>query len=377
VVALALIRAGWRQRRPWPPLARPVRLAGQLALFVLAALSCQHDEGGRPLLPDEHTRYHVSDRLGSAALVLDHQGEPIARDAHDPYGAPALAWRADGERGPDYRFTGAEDTPASGAVVLGARHYLPALGRWSSPDPYYLHNPAAHLDRPGERNLYRYAGNNPVQHIDPTGHGWISWGIKVGKGAWKWATKGYDKVDEFSGMVDDAATIVSTEAGIGSRVLSALSLGSEILPISAGDIKDGYRWFRGAGNASSATSSAASSIRLGTHQELFNSKARDAHHIIQNKAVENLPDYKYGKAPAVQLDGPSTRIGSQHYKATQAQREHGGGTYAAERRIGYKALRAAGLTPDQSRQAIEFADRYFQGIGVTPSTPTTIPGNRK
>ncbi|MBL9099499.1 MAG: hypothetical protein JNL82_01010 [Myxococcales bacterium] len=266
MVALALTRAGWRPRRPWPRLARPARLAGQLALFVLAALSCQHDEGGRPLLPDEHTRYHVSDRLGSAALVLDHQGEPIARDAHDPYGAPALAWRAEGERGPDYRFTGAEDTPASGAVVLGARHYLPALGRWSSPDPYYLQNPAAHLDRPGERNLYRYAANNPVQHIDPTGHGWISWGVKVGKGLWKWATKGYDKVDEFSGMVDDAATIVSTEAGIGSRVLSALSLGSEILPISAGDIKDGYRWFRGADKAADAARHSDASDAVETYQ---------------------------------------------------------------------------------------------------------------
>jgi RHS repeat-associated protein len=145
--------------------------------------------------------------------------------------------------------------------VLGARHYLPALGRWSSPDPYYLHNPAAHLDRPGERNLYRYAANNPVQHIDPTGHGWISWGIKIGKGAWKWVTKGYDKVDEFSGMVDDAATIVSTEAGIGSRVLSALSLGSEILPISAGDIKDGYRWFRGGDKLIDTAASARTSQR--------------------------------------------------------------------------------------------------------------------
>jgi RHS repeat-associated protein len=377
LVALALTRAGWRPRRPWPRLARPVRLAGQLAIFVLAALSCQHDEGGRPLLPDEHTRYHVSDRLGSAALILDHQGAPIARDAHDPYGAPAFAWRAEGERGPDYRFTGAEDTPASGAVVLGARHYLPALGRWSSPDPYYLHNPAAHLDRPGERNLYRYAANNPVQHIDPTGHGWVSWGIKIGKGAWKWVTKGYDKVDEFSGMVDDAATIVSTEAGIGSRVLSALSLGSEILPISAGDIKDGYRWIRGGDKIlDAAAASRTSSVRLGGYRELRGSPGHQSHHIIQDKAVDGLQDYDRNVAPSIRLQGKATEIGSQHYKATAIQREAGGGTYAAERRIGYKALRAAGVSPEQSRRAIEFADRYFQGIGVTPSTPTNIPKNR-
>ena len=260
VVALALLRRR-RVAWSWPRMDRPLRFAGQLALFVFASVSCQSGDTASPLLPDEHTRYHVSDRLGSAALVLDHQGKPVARDAHDPYGAPALAWRADGERGPDYRFTSAEDTPRSGAVVLGARHYLPALGRWTAPDPYYLLNPGANLERPGERNLYRYAGNNPVQHIDPTGYGWFSAIFKVGKAAVKWAYKGYDKVDEFSGIVDDAATIVSAEAGIGSRVLSALSLGSEILPVSAGDLKDGYRWFRGGDEILDAATSARASQR--------------------------------------------------------------------------------------------------------------------
>jgi RHS repeat-associated protein len=370
MVALALIGAGWRPRRPWPRLVRPARLAGQLALFVLAALSCQSDEGSaRPLLPDEHTRYHVPDRLGSAALVLDHHGEPIARDTHDPYGASALAWRAEGERGPDYRFTGAEDTPASGAVVLGARHYLPALGRWSTPDPYYLHNPAAHLDRPGERNLYRYAANNPVQHIDPTGHGWASWLVK---GVVR-IFKGASKADEVASVVEDAAIIVSRNSSFGARVLSALSLGTEYLPVSVGDIKDGVRWLRSSDNAADA----AGSMRLGGYRELRGGTGNQSHHIIQDKAAEGLPRYNRDAAPAVQLQGSTKEIGSQHYKATAIQREAGGGTYAAERRIGYKALRAAGLSAEQSRQAIEFADRYFQGIGVTPSTPTNIPKNRR
>src|SRR5690606_11336961 len=40
------------------------------------------------------------------------------------------------------------------------------------------------------------------------------------------------------------------------RVLSALSLASEALPISAGDIKGAYRWARGADKAAGAASSA-------------------------------------------------------------------------------------------------------------------------
>jgi uncharacterized protein RhaS with RHS repeats len=42
-------------------------------------------------------------------------------------------------------------------VVLGARVYIPALGRWLSPDPAGIDNP------------YVYAGDNPETATDPTG----------------------------------------------------------------------------------------------------------------------------------------------------------------------------------------------------------------
>ena len=360
-------------------LARPARPrrwapAAVLLLASLAALNCRHHgEAARPLVPDEHTRYHVADRLGSAALVLDHEGRPLARDAAEPYGAARLAWRSGDAAGPTYRFTGKEDDPLSGAVAIGARHYLPELGRWASPDPLHLLSPAERLDEPGERNLYRYAANNPIANTDPTGHGWIAWVIKTGKAGVKKIVGGYDKVDEFSGIVDDIATIASAEAGIGARVLSALSLASEALPISAGDLKSTYRWFRGADEAAAT----AKRVEVRTYKELRDAKARDSHHVIQNAAARDLPGYDPNRAPAIRLEGPPTTPGTPHYRATQLQREPGGGTYAAERRIGYKALRAAGLSPEHARQAVETADRYFQSIGVTPTTPTRIPGNRQ
>ncbi|NTS43889.1 RHS domain-containing protein [Flavisolibacter sp. BT320] len=104
---------------------------------------------------------------------------------------------------------------------------------------------------------------------------------------------------------------------------------------------------------------------------------KDAHHVIQDAAVRDLPGYDTEKAPGVQLSGPSTQQGSPHYNATQAQRGAGGGTYAAERRIAYRALRKAGLSKEQARQAIHEADRYFRSIGVGMNTQTRIPGNRK
>jgi RHS repeat-associated protein len=153
---------------------RPRRLLAAAAALVLAStaatLSC-HSSPDRTLTPDEHTRFHVADRLGSAALVLDHRGNVLARDAADPYGAPRLAWRADeGTAAPTYRFTGKEDDPMSGAIAIGARHYLPELGRWASPDPHFLlENPDAALTTPGEANPYSYVGGNPVTFTDPTG----------------------------------------------------------------------------------------------------------------------------------------------------------------------------------------------------------------
>jgi RHS repeat-associated protein len=154
-------------------LAMRPRLAAAAALALVstaATLSCHHVPD-HALTPDEYTRFHVADRLGSASLVLDHRGRVLTRDAADPYGASRLAWRLDEDTAaPTYRFTGKEDDPLSGAIAIGARHYLHELGRWASPDPHFLiENPDAALATPGEANPYSYVGGNPVTFTDPTG----------------------------------------------------------------------------------------------------------------------------------------------------------------------------------------------------------------
>lgn len=104
---------------------------------------------------------------------------------------------------------------------------------------------------------------------------------------------------------------------------------------------------------------------------------KDAHHVAQDRAVRDIPGYDTNAVPGVSLAGPSTKIGSPHYIATQIQRQRGGGTLAAEMRIGYKGIRRAGYTEADARQVVAEIEEYFRSIGATPSTPTYIPRNRK
>ena len=104
---------------------------------------------------------------------------------------------------------------------------------------------------------------------------------------------------------------------------------------------------------------------------------KEAHHVIQDAAVRDLAGYNTELAPGVELPGPSTATGSPHFRATQVQRQLGGGTYAAERRIAYKALRRAGMSEHEALAELQRADDYFRSIGVTPQTPTRVPGNRR
>jgi len=103
---------------------------------------------------------------------------------------------------------------------------------------------------------------------------------------------------------------------------------------------------------------------------------KDAHHVIQDAAVRDLPGYNTNAAPGIQLPGPANVPGTPHAIATGVQRQAGGGTYGAERRIGYKAMRRAGVSEADARSAIRRADNYFDSLGVTPETVTRVPGNR-
>lgn len=111
-----------------------------------------------------------------------------------------------------------------------------------------------------------------------------------------------------------------------------------------------------------------------TYDDLREAGLKDAHHIIMDAAMKDIPGYSRGAAPAVQLPGPSTTVGTPHYAATQAQRAGPHGTYAAERETAQMALAAAGWSSSAIHNTLARADAYFMGwLGVSMDTPTRVP----
>jgi hypothetical protein len=113
--------------------------------------------------------------------------------------------------------------------------------------------------------------------------------------------------------------------------------------------------------------------------ELRSAKLTDAHHIVQEAAVRDVPGYKTRQAPGLQLEGPSNKVGTPHYEATQVQNTAGiGGSYGAERQVAAMAMTAAGFSPEGVAAGVARADAYFIGrLGLTLDSPLRIPGKRR
>jgi RHS repeat-associated protein len=108
------------------------------------------------------TFYHHGDHLGSTAVVTDMNGNQDESIAYYPFGGT----RSDNSSVYlNYKYTGQELDGETGLYNYGARLYDPDLGRFLTPDSI-VPKPW----NPQSLNRYSYVQNNPVNHIDPTGH---------------------------------------------------------------------------------------------------------------------------------------------------------------------------------------------------------------
>jgi len=109
------------------------------------------------------TRYRVfKDHLGSPRLLVNATSGAIAQRIE--YDVLGRVLSLTGTLGPDahpFGFAGGLYDPDTGLVRFGARDYDPETGRFTAKDPSLF---------AGGLNLYRYAENDPVNVIDPTGN---------------------------------------------------------------------------------------------------------------------------------------------------------------------------------------------------------------
>jgi RHS repeat-associated protein len=64
-----------------------------------------------------------------------------------------------------YAYNAEQYGPMTGLQYLRARYYDPGIGRFGTADTYM-----GRIAEPITRNAYIYAGNDPVNHFDPSGH---------------------------------------------------------------------------------------------------------------------------------------------------------------------------------------------------------------
>ncbi|HKV23081.1 MAG TPA: RHS repeat-associated core domain-containing protein [Candidatus Acidoferrum sp.] len=102
-------------------------------------------------------RSFLSDALGSTLALADSTGSLQTSYTFEPFGNTTVSGAPSAN---SFAFTSRELDP-SGLYFLRARYYSPSFQRFISEDPIGLAG--------GGPNLYAYAGDDPVDFIDPLG----------------------------------------------------------------------------------------------------------------------------------------------------------------------------------------------------------------
>ena len=125
----------------------------------------------------------VTDQLGSIRALLSEDGKSIIFErSFDAWGNKSVVFNSSLEQKQSalleklcvFSFAGLIENPLlSGAGIQlywsQSRVYSPAAQEWLSADPLLKWNPSAIVNHPGNFIGTRYANNDPVNLIDPTG----------------------------------------------------------------------------------------------------------------------------------------------------------------------------------------------------------------
>ena len=108
---------------------------------------------------DSEYRYYLKDHQGNNRVVINSAGIVKETNHYYPFGG-VYANTGNVQR---YKYNGKELDTKNGLnwYDYGARHYDPALGRFTTVDPM--------AEKYYSTSLYTYCGNSPVRFIDPNG----------------------------------------------------------------------------------------------------------------------------------------------------------------------------------------------------------------
>lgn len=172
--------------------------------------------------------YEHSDPLGSPVTVTNNWGSIQSRERYTPFGmARDKPSFLDDHGG----FTGHLKDSATGLTYMQARYYDPAMGRFLSVDPVTFMD----TGDPRYFNRYAYAGNDPINHLDPDGQAigkaikFVRNTIKHKGNPIKGATETLSGIGDDLGTLtdgqlnlDDAAAVVSLITGFGKKDQKAI-----------------------------------------------------------------------------------------------------------------------------------------------------------
>ena len=196
-------------------------------------------EGGYVDYSGETPIYHtyLTDHQGNVRVVVDENAAVKQVNHYYPYGA-LFAESTNGNVQP-YKYNGKELDRMHGLDWYdhGARHNDAAIGRWHVMDPlcekYYDVSP------------YAYCAGDPVNAIDPDGKSiWTKMlkttmkiGSRVASNGLRELGKAATYAEAVSDIKENATTVVDGNASTIDRIGAGVSLASELLPVSVGDVK--------------------------------------------------------------------------------------------------------------------------------------------
>jgi len=110
------------------------------------------------------------DRLGTMALNLEEAARQASRNASPLDMTPSFGSRSGSSNDFKHGFQGMAYDDVAGLNPQRERWYSPTMQRWTTTDPIgYLED---------DDNIYRFVGNDPVNHLDPSGLTW--WRRNIG-----------------------------------------------------------------------------------------------------------------------------------------------------------------------------------------------------